>query len=136
MAENRTLATKATFALVFALLASRVIGMVFPHARPFVDGFGHQFIPHAPDNSFPSDHGTGIFTFALAFLFWYRRIWLGALLIVWGRHCVVPCLSWRTLAARHGRRAFSWPNELCCHSAIMGRDRTRHSESSIPSLSV
>ena len=38
MAENRTLATKATFALVFALLASRVIGMVFPHARPFVDG--------------------------------------------------------------------------------------------------
>ncbi|MCE9904135.1 undecaprenyl-diphosphate phosphatase [Hafnia paralvei] len=84
MAENRTLATKATFALVFALLASRVIGMVFPHARPFVDGFGHQFISHAPDNSFPSDHGTGIFTFALAFLFWYRRIWLGALLIVLG----------------------------------------------------
>ena len=89
MAENRTLATKATFALIFALLASRVIGMIFPHARPFVDGIGYQFIPHAPDNSFPSDHGTGIFTFALAFLFWYRHLLFGVILLVLG-----VCIAW------------------------------------------
>lgn len=89
MAENRTLATKATFALIFALLASRVIGMIFPHARPFVDGIGYQFIPHAPDNPFPSDHGTGIFTFALAFLFWYRHLLFGVILMALG-----VCIAW------------------------------------------
>jgi undecaprenyl-diphosphatase len=33
---------------------------------------GYTFLHHAPDDSFPSDHGTVIFTFALAFLFWHR----------------------------------------------------------------
>ena len=36
---------------------------------------------HAPDSSFPSDHGTAIFTFALAFLFWHR-VWSGVLLMI------------------------------------------------------
>ena len=43
---------------------------------------------HAPDDSFPSDHGTVIFTFALAFLFWHR-LWSGALLMV-----VAAAIAW------------------------------------------
>ncbi|MCU6222845.1 phosphatase PAP2 family protein, partial [Enterobacter cloacae] len=42
---------------------------------------GYTFLHHAPDDSFPSDHGTVIFTFALAFLFWHR-LWSGAVLMV------------------------------------------------------
>lgn len=64
--------------------------MLIPHDRPFVDGFGYAFMSHAPDSSFPSDHGTAIFTFALAFLFWHH-LWSGvslmfiAIAIAWSR---------------------------------------------------
>lgn len=42
-------------------------GTSFPHDRPFVENIGYNFLHHAADDSFPSDHGTVIFTFALAF---------------------------------------------------------------------
>lgn len=51
---------------------------------------GYHYLPHAADDSYPSDHGTVIFTFALAFLFWHR-LWSGiilmalALTIAWSR---------------------------------------------------
>ena len=61
--------------------ASYILGHAFPHDRPFVDHVGYTFLHHAPDDSFPSDHGTVIFTFALAFLFWHR-LWSGAVLMV------------------------------------------------------
>lgn len=51
-------------------------------ARPtFVENIGYNFLHHAADDSFPSDHGTVIFTFALAFLCWHR-LWSGSLLMV------------------------------------------------------
>lgn len=53
----------------------------FPHDRPFVENIGYNFLHHAADDSFPSDHGTVIFTFALAFLCWHR-LWSGSLLMV------------------------------------------------------
>ena len=48
------------------------------------------FLHHSPNNSFPSNHGTICFTFALAFMFWHR-LWSGVLLfavacaIAWSR---------------------------------------------------
>ena len=56
-------------------------GTSFPHDRPFVENIGYNFLHHAADDSFPSDHGTVIFTFALAFLCWHR-LWSGSLLMV------------------------------------------------------
>jgi len=72
---------KTTIALLFAMLASATIGMLLPQEPPFVASVGYNILAHAPDSSFPSDHGTAIFTFALAFLFWHR-VWSGILLLI------------------------------------------------------
>lgn len=78
---QRQLIIKMAIALVVSLAVSWVMGHLFPHDRPFVDHVGYNFLHHAADDSFPSDHGTVIFTVALAFLFWHR-IWSGAVLMV------------------------------------------------------
>lgn len=78
---QRHLVIKVALAIAVSLALSWMIGQLFPHERPFVENIGHTFLHHAPDNSFPSDHGTVIFTFALAFLFWHR-LWSGTLLMV------------------------------------------------------
>lgn len=80
IALQRELVTKITIALLFAMSCAKTLSDLFPHARPFMEGFGYNFLHHSPDSSFPSDHGTAIFTFALAFLFWHR-LWSGALLL-------------------------------------------------------
>ncbi|KMW71439.1 UDP pyrophosphate phosphatase [Photorhabdus luminescens subsp. luminescens] len=87
---HRVIVSKTTIAFCFAMLTSFGIGLLCPHDRPFAEGFGYNFLPHAPTTSFPSHHGTTVFTFALSFLFWYR-IWPGlcmmaiALVIAWAR---------------------------------------------------
>ena len=83
LSTQRKLVIKVTMALGAGLLLSQVIGHLYPHDRPFVAGIGYNFLHHAPDSSFPSDHGTAIFTFALAFLFWHR-LWTGLVLLAIG----------------------------------------------------
>ncbi|MRS13794.1 undecaprenyl-diphosphate phosphatase [Enterobacteriaceae bacterium RIT691] len=83
VSAQRELVIKMGVALGASLLLSWVAGLVYPHNRPFVDGVGHTFLHHVADNSFPSDHGTVIFAFALAFLFWHR-LWSGVLLLAVG----------------------------------------------------
>jgi undecaprenyl-diphosphatase len=85
---RRQLVIKVGMALVVSVLVSFMLGHLFPHDRPFVAHAGYTFLHHAPDDSFPSDHGTVIFTFALAFLFWHR-LWSGALLMV-----VAAAIAW------------------------------------------
>ena len=85
---QRKLVIKVAMALGISVLASYILGHAFPHDRPFVDHVGYTFLHHAPDDSFPSDHGTVIFTFALAFLFWHR-LWSGAVLMV-----VAVAIAW------------------------------------------
>lgn len=86
--NQRQLVFKVMLALALSLSISWVIGHLFPHDRPFVDGVGYNFLHHAADDSFPSDHGTVIFTFALAFLFWHR-VWSGTLLLV-----IASAIAW------------------------------------------
>ncbi|ENV9334852.1 undecaprenyl-diphosphate phosphatase [Klebsiella aerogenes] len=86
--NQRQLVFKVMLALALSLSISWVIGHLFPHDRPFVDGVGYNFLHHAADDSFPSDHGTVIFTFALAFFFWHR-VWSGALLLV-----IASAIAW------------------------------------------
>lgn len=85
---QRQLVLKTIVALVYAMTISWCIGKLLPHPRPFF--IGHQFLSHAADDSYPSNHGTAIFTFTIAFLCWHR-IWSGilimltALAIAWSR---------------------------------------------------
>ncbi|TQI79862.1 undecaprenyl-diphosphatase [Serratia fonticola] len=88
LVSQREVVAKTTIALLFAMSAAATIGTLLPHERPFVAGIGYTFLAHAPDSSFPSDHGTAIFTFALAFLCWHRA-WSGMLLMV-----VAVAIAW------------------------------------------
>ena len=36
----------------------QIIGLIWPHPRPFMISVGHTLIPHTADPSFPSDHAT------------------------------------------------------------------------------
>ncbi len=47
---------------------SMSIGALYYHPRPFALGLGTTLIVHAPDSSFPSDHTSVAFGFALYFL--------------------------------------------------------------------
>ena len=81
LSVQRQLVIKVTMAMAVSLTVAALMGYIFPHARPFVAHVGYNFLQHAPDASFPSDHGTVIFTFAVAFIAWHRA-WSGALLMV------------------------------------------------------
>ncbi|MTD26671.1 undecaprenyl-diphosphate phosphatase [Erwinia sorbitola] len=83
LTSQRVLVLKTGVALLYALAISWCLGHLFPHPRPFAIGLGHQFLSHAPDDSYPSDHGTVIFTFAIAFICWHR-IWSGVVLMIAG----------------------------------------------------
>ena len=80
---QRHLVVKVALAIAVSLTLSWTMGQLFPHERPFVANIGYNFLHHSADNSFPSDHGTVIFTFALAFLFWHR-LWSGLVLMAIG----------------------------------------------------
>ncbi|MFH2502375.1 undecaprenyl-diphosphate phosphatase [Klebsiella indica] len=84
--NQRQLVCKVIMALAVSLTLSWLFGLLFPHQRPFAAGIGYNFLHHSPNNSFPSNHGTLGFTFALAFMFWHR-LWSGALLI--GMACAI-----------------------------------------------
>lgn len=80
---QRHLVVKVALAIAVSLTLSWTMGQLFPHERSFVANIGYNFLHHSADNSFPSDHGTVIFTFALAFLFWHR-LWSGLVLMAIG----------------------------------------------------
>lgn len=90
VSAQRQLVIKVTLAMGVSLLISWLMGILFPHDRPFADHVGYNFLQHSADSSYPSNHGTVIFTFALAFLFWHR-LWSGVVLmamacaIAWSR---------------------------------------------------
>jgi len=90
VSTQRQLVIKTAMALAVSMCLSWLMGHLFPHDRPFAQHTGYNFLHHSADYSYPSDHGTVAFTFALAFLFWHR-IWSGcvllavALSIAWSR---------------------------------------------------
>jgi undecaprenyl-diphosphatase len=75
-------AASAAAAAALALLGNVVLGRLWYHSRPFV-GHPHQtllLVPHAADNSFPSDHASVAFAIAFAVMTVYRRFGLALLL--------------------------------------------------------
>ena len=92
-AGQREAAVQAFLAAVVALTLSKIIGLMWFHPRPFMLEVGQNFLHHAPDSSFPSDHGTSMFSVALALalsrLRELRRFGLGLLalgaVVAWAR---------------------------------------------------
>jgi undecaprenyl-diphosphatase len=73
----------ASAAVLLGLAINQFIGMIWPHPRPFVIGLGHNFLLHAADSSFPSDHLTIWLSVAFSFLIQRRPsvLWLSMLLL-------------------------------------------------------
>jgi undecaprenyl-diphosphatase len=66
---RRSQALKACLVTLFALGANQAIGLVWTHPRPFMLGLGHDWMHHAADSSFPSDHLTVFAGIGLSLLF-------------------------------------------------------------------
>jgi undecaprenyl-diphosphatase len=87
---TRLVAIASVLALMIALAVNQIIGFVAYTPRPFLIGLGHQLIEHRPSSSFPSNHGTIVFTYAMALTF-YRvwrlslAVWCLGLLVAWSR---------------------------------------------------
>jgi len=62
----RKAALEATVAGLAGLLINQIIGGLWQHPRPFMIGLGHNFLSHAPDSSFPSDHLTLLWSVAFS----------------------------------------------------------------------
>ena len=65
---TRFILLDATLTALIGLGIAQVITRLWYHPRPFEIGLGHQFMPHAPEASFPSDHATLLFSLGLALL--------------------------------------------------------------------
>lgn len=55
-AAERDALLQASVSTVIAMVLAWIITLVWFQPRPFVVGLGHQYMPHDPSASFPSDH--------------------------------------------------------------------------------
>jgi undecaprenyl-diphosphatase len=82
-ANRKEEALLAFYATLLGLGINQLIGLVYFHPRPFMDGLGTLLVPHAAENSFPSDHTTFMVSIALTLLLLPRtERWGGWLLIL------------------------------------------------------
>lgn len=79
--QQREAAVTATLCVLFALGCGQLIGLLWPHPRPFMLGLGHAFLAHQAEASFPSDHATVFFTLGLSLLLSSLRRLGGAILL-------------------------------------------------------
>ena len=73
-AEERRSAVSAGTAALLALLIAAVISKAFAHPRPFVDSSARNYLDHAPDSSFPSDHAVLIFAVGISLLLGVSKV--------------------------------------------------------------
>ncbi len=78
-------------AAVTGLSINQIINALWYHPRPFEVPLGNQFLAHATNSSFPSDHAVFMFALALAFLSsmltrsWGWLFMLLGLAVAWSR---------------------------------------------------
>jgi len=82
---------EATEAAGVGLGINQLVGLFYFHPRPFMIGLCTPLFPHVPENSFPSDHATLMFSIALYLLLFRGWVSCGlvlltvAILTAWGR---------------------------------------------------
>jgi undecaprenyl-diphosphatase len=81
---KRKLLLEAALSGVVALMVAQLLGMVWPHPRPFVIGLGQQYLAHVADASFPSDHLTLIWSVAFSMMMRQQTRLIGILLGILG----------------------------------------------------
>lgn len=64
---TRPVAVRALVAVAAALACNALAGLLVYQPRPFALGLAPNVLNHAADSSFPSDHGTILFTVAFVF---------------------------------------------------------------------
>jgi len=83
------LSTAAGVAVALAL--NQAVSLLWYEPRPFMIGLGHTFLPHAPENSFPSDHGTLVWSLGLGLVatdasrLWGWAVCLAGIAVAWAR---------------------------------------------------
>lgn len=89
--SDRIALIAATITTLIALGVNQIIGRFYFHPRPFMIGLGHQYLPHPPDNSFPSDHATFLWSLGFALLAlgalraWAVLLVAAGLAVAWAR---------------------------------------------------
>lgn len=75
-------------AIGFAALVGQTINLTlgdfYDDPRPFMIGLGHTLVAHPPDNGFPSDHATLIWTVGLGLIFTRAAIKTGIAVFAFG----------------------------------------------------
>lgn len=84
----RQLAVKACMVTLLALGFGQLIGLAWPHPRPFAVGIGHALLAHVSDASFPSDHATVFASIGITLLCGGAP-WLAAITLLGG-----ICVAW------------------------------------------
>ncbi len=83
--QDRRAAVGAGLSAIVALILASAISSIYFHPRPFMDGLARNYLHHAADSSFPSDHATVLFALAWSLFFasptWLKRLWLAPLLL-------------------------------------------------------
>jgi len=87
--SQRALALKVCVVALVALGINQLLGIAWPHPRPFMMGLGHTFIPHVADSSFPSDHVTVFAAIGLTLIFADIRSPAG-----WTTLSLGVCVAW------------------------------------------
>lgn len=90
-ANERGALIVATLVALIGLGVNQLIGVFYFHPRPFMIGLGHQYLAHPPDNSFPSDHATFVWSLGFALLAmgrlrrWGIALTLAGFAVAWAR---------------------------------------------------
>jgi undecaprenyl-diphosphatase len=89
--NEKSILIEATEASLVGLFLNQLIGVLYFHPRPYMVGLCIPLIPHAPETSFPSDHGTLLFAASIYLLISKRCHFQGlvllfvAFMVAWGR---------------------------------------------------
>ncbi len=80
-AAGREALLQAVLSAIVAMILSWGIARLWFHPRPFVIGLGHQYMPHEPTASFPSNHLS--FIWAVCAGLWVHPVRRRAAIILW-----------------------------------------------------
>ncbi len=77
--------------MLIGLGINQVLGLLYFEPRPLIIGLGHTLLSHVPDNSFPSDHATFIWTLGVGLVAsgaarrWGAAVCLYGMSVAWSR---------------------------------------------------